>query len=409
MREAVRRATRLVAVALVLACGSGGNELDAEDAERMDALLALGYVQGVAPVPPTRGVTIHEPGAWSGLNLAVSAHGPEAELLDMDGRLLHRWRREYRQVRPHRLDSNWYRTDAYWRRVRLAPNGELLAIFDGLGLVALDSDSEVLWATTRRAHHDLDVAPDGRIYVLTRERRMHPDINEKEPVWEDFVTVLDPKGGVLRNVSLLGAVENSDFSGWMADARTHGDIFHTNTLELLDGRLEGVLPAFRRGNVLVSIHGLHALAVLDLEAERIVWGLRGPWRFQHQPTVLDDGHILLFDNLGTRERSSVIEIDPVSGEELWRYQAAEPGVFFSFCCGSNQRLPNGNTLITESERGRAFEIDPGGEVVWEYWNPHRVRVDGEERIATLYEVVRLPPDFPVDWARAPVDPAPALR
>ena len=37
--------------------------------------------------------------------------------------------------------------------------------------------------------------------------------------------------------------------------------------------------------------------------------------------------------------------------------------------GMAQRLPNGNTLITESSFGRFFEVTSQGEIVWEYINP----------------------------------------
>src|SRR5258706_14516162 len=37
--------------------------------------------------------------------------------------------------------------------------------------------------------------------------------------------------------------------------------------------------------------------------------------------------------------------------------------------GNAQRLPNGNTLITESSFGRFFEVTKEGEIVWEYVNP----------------------------------------
>jgi len=54
----------------------------------------------------------------------------------------------------------------------------------------------------------------------------------------------------------------------------------------------------------------------------------------------------------------------------------------------NQRLPNGNTLITESTQGRIFEVTPENEIVWEYYNPHRT---GEENelIATVMGARRL--------------------
>ena len=48
--------------------------------------------------------------------------------------------------------------------------------------------------------------------------------------------------------------------------------------------------------------------------------------------------------------------------------------------------------------GRAFEVTPDKRIVWEYFNPHRAGPN-QEFIATLFHLVRLPPDFPVDWAR----------
>ena len=72
---------------------------------------------------------------------------------------------------------------------------------------------------------------------------------------------------------------------------------------------------------------------------------------------------------------------------------------YSATCGTAQRLANGNTLITESDSGRAFEVTREGEIVWEFWNPERVTVEGQEYIATLFEVVRLPAGHPLDWLK----------
>jgi hypothetical protein len=381
-------------------------ELTAQDRERMEQLLALGYLEGSEPAPEQKSVTVHRRDAvHAGLNLVVSGHAPEAVLLDMDGRIVHRWRRAFREVWPRSKKKTGLRKSSYWRRAHLLPNGDLLAIFEGLGLIKLDRNSSLLWAYDGAAHHDLFVLKDGTISVLTRERRINPIVSESDSIDEDYITFLDADGKELRRVSLLEAVANSEYAAWLEHmVRREGDIFHTNTLEVLDGRLAAVSDAFRAGNVLVSMPMLRAIAVVDLEAKRIVWGLRGGFRFQHQPTVLDNGRILLFDNLGTPKRSSVLEIDPATGEVLWRYREDRPGAFYSFCCGSNQRLPNGNTLVTESDAGRAFEIGADREVVWEYLNPHRVPdpfEKGRERIATLFEVVRLPADFPLDWLGNP--------
>ena len=84
------------------------------------------------------------------------------------------------------------------------------------------------------------------------------------------------------------------------------------------------------------------------------------------------------------------------------YVGSEERPFYSETCGANQRLPNGNTLIVESDNGRAFEVTPDGTTVWEYVNPHRAG-EHDELIAALLDVVRLPRDFPTDWipARSP--------
>ena len=64
-----------------------------------------------------------------------------------------------------------------------------------------------------------------------------------------------------------------------------------------------------------------------------------------------------------------------------------------------QRLPNDNTLITDSVSGRAFEVTRDKEIVWEFYNPHRAG-ENDEYIALVHELTRLPPDFADDWVGA---------
>ena len=81
-----------------------------------------------------------------------------------------------------------------------------------------------------------------------------------------------------------------------------------------------------------------------------------------------DGTLLVFDNGPQESGSQIIEIDPATGAIVWTY-GPEPD-FFSYTRGSNQRLPNGNTLITESDTGYVFEVTPRGETVWQFLNPN---------------------------------------
>ena len=234
------------------------------------------------------------------------------------------------------------------------------------------------------------MAPDGSIWILDREGKTLPRIDPEQGVLEDKVTVLSPEGEVLRSISILEAFERSDYRPLLERMAPPPDLLHTNTLEILDGRLAHRHPAFRAGNLLLSVLELDAVAVLDPEAEEIVWALAGLWRKQHQPTILDDGTMLVFDNLGAADGTSrVLELDPFTQQIAWRHGRD----LYSRTLGSVQRLVNGNTLITESENGRAVELAPDGGVVWEFLTPHRAGDEGE-LVAVLFEMERLPERFP---------------
>src|SRR4030042_6634726 len=97
-----------------------------------------------------------------------------------------------------------------------------------------------------------------------------------------------------------------------------------------------------------------------------------------------EGNVLVFDNQGAAgfppihlnmfPGSRVLEIDPMTQEILWQYDASVGGhpfwMFFSSFISSARRLPNGNTLICEGMHGRLFQVTRQGQLVWEYVNPH---------------------------------------
>ena len=374
--------------------------LTAEQRMEFARLRSLGYLSGSSPAPVNTGVVVYDGQRTSdGLNFYTSGHFPGAVLMDMAGNRLHEWRMGFADAwaaQPGDDPPGSIRSAGYWRRAHLFENGDVLVIFEGLGLIKVDSHSNLLWARFGGFHHDMDVTDDGLIYVLTRTPRIIPAIHQTLPVLEDFVAVLDEEGNELRRVSVLEALESSGIPGLLDGVADRGDILHTNTVEVLDGRLAGRIPAFASGNVLICIRELSVIAVLDLELGKAVWAMDGRWGKPHQSTVLDNGNVLIFDNRGNAGRSQVIEFDPVTFRAAWIYRGETPEDFYSWECGSNQRLENGSTLITESDRGKAFEVTPDGTIVWKYLNPMRAG-DDLEFIATVFELVRLPKDFPIDW------------
>ena len=387
-------------------------QLTDEQRAEFARLQSIGYLTGSNPAPETDGVVQYNRGsAQEGLNFYTSGHFPGAILTEMDGNVLHEWECAFETVWPDYVSPEEYDTpDASlqrarnrktWRRAHLYENGDVLAIYEGLALAKIDRDSRLIWSYRGGCHHDLEVMDDGTILVLARDALIVPWVNPRWPILEDYVVVLDRNGNELKRVSILDAFERSQYRCLLDKMPPRGDVLHTNTVEMLDGSLADRIPAFRKGNVLISVLRFSAIAVLDLESEKVVWAMGGMWREQHQPTVLGNGLLMIFDNRGKLcgdgdEESRVMEFDPVTQEVVWSYEGGYGVEFYSHSCGSAARLSNGNTLISESDYGRAFEVTPDGEIVWEFLNPHRAG-ESDRYIATLYEVIRLPRDFPTTW------------
>ena len=84
--------------------------------------------------------------------------------------------------------------------------------------------------------------------------------------------------------------------------------------------------------------------------------------------------MLLFDNVGDfgdPATRAVIEFNPKTHEIVWSYAGDADRPFYSILRSDQERLANGNTLMTESDGGRLLEVTPDGEIVWEYVNPIR--------------------------------------
>ena len=357
-----------------------------------------------------RGVVRHDPGkAFEGYTLYTSGHAQKAFLVDMAGTVVHEWALPFDKVDttgryPEARPEYTYYRDAY-----LYPNGDLLVIYVafgmtpwGMGLVKLDKDSNLIWAFLEPVHHDLSVGEDGKIYTLThRIRRDLPEVFQhlKGPIIDDSVVVLNPDGHKLKEVNILDALARSNLQGFIEEVAEKkpgpkGDLLHTNTVEVLPSTLAPKFPFLKPGEVLLSFRKRDAIATVDLETGRMTWVLRGEWRRQHDPDFLPNGHILLFDNsgwLGEGGRSQVLEIDPMNEAVVWRYTGDRDHPMYSWARSRQQRLPNGNTLITVSAEGRLLEVTPNGDIVWEFVNPVREQFQGEAYIPVVSAGYRYAP------------------
>jgi hypothetical protein len=331
--------------------------------ERLDA---LGYLDH-APAPSAidaDGVVVRDSArSWPGYNLATFPFLRRAELFEADGKTVRSWRQAEGASR--------------WERAVLLPGAELLVVVRlPDGLIRLDAEGNVLWEATLPIHHHAVRLGDGRLAVLTTRYRRQSDL-EVGPFWDNGVAILSPEGEILMERSLTEMLSRSPgvFAVSTEDIPVREgrplDLLHADYLHwITDPGLAKRDPRFRPGTVLVTIRNQDSVVLFDWERGEALWAWgRGELRRPHDASVLPDGNVLVFDNRTDTGWSRVVEVDPRTERIVWSYRAPNPSDFYTQTRGTVQRLPNGNTLIGESNQGRGFEVTREGEIVWEYLVP----------------------------------------
>jgi hypothetical protein len=386
-----------LALVTMAACARSGDPDRGDDAAA--ALRALPYVQWSEGADPRlRGVVLHDrERAWAGVNLYTN-DGDEAYLMDMEGRRFHRW--SIPETRKQHCEYG-----------ELLADGALAVVCVNDALFVLDRQSRVLLEYRRKVHHDVEPLDDGTLIVPIKQLRPY----RRRMVYFDGVAWVDRRGETLREwttwrhferLRALHPPSQLDSPGeWTKMLRRSYDYYHLNTVESLPATALGARdPRFRAGNLLLCLRHPALVLVVDQDTEDVVWSwgpgvLDGP----HMPTLLPTGNLLIFDNGTERGWSRVIELDPTTLAIEWEYRADPPERFLSKWRGSSQRLPNGNTLICESDTGRVFEVTPAGETVWEFWNPE---MKSGDRRKGIYRFLRVPVER-VSWALEPSAPGTA--
>jgi len=314
--------------------------------------------------------------AEPGYTLFSPAWGDIECLIDMNGLVVHTWRVTHSNV------------------AELFPNGNLFTHNCGVWLEELTPESETVWRWEGREglvapnHHDFCRVSDDHIVSLAAKHEppvagLFPKGCEPDFIRTDLLLRINRRGEVVWEFSFSDNVEQlCALAGYpmpipYARQRSDGrfepygpsDWAHANTVEVLpDTPLGRADPRFKAGNLLFSLRHLDIIGTVDAERGEIVW-CYGPGILdgQHQPTMLENGNILVFDNGTYRGYSIVREIEPASGALVWQYE--DPENFFSPFRSGSQRLPNGNTLICECDAGHLFEVTPDKEIVWDFYSP----------------------------------------
>jgi hypothetical protein len=285
----------------------------------------------------------------------------------------------------------------------------------------------------------------GNTLILGHKDVKDPRISDK-PLLDDVIYEVNWEGDIIWEWVCSEHFDEMDFTEAARNALCRnptmvvgkgevGDWMHMNSISTLGPNrwYDQGDERFHPDNIIWDGRQTNIIAITDKESGRIVWQI-GPdydgsqavrelgWIIgQHHAHMIPrglpgEGNILVFDNGGfsgygspnpgaptghnnaLRDYSRVIELDPITLKVTWQYSYEEAGFlpkmnnsdFYSPLISSVQRLPNGNTLITEGSSGRIFEVTKGFEIVWEYVSPYY----GINKNANfVYRAYRVPYDW----------------
>jgi outer membrane protein assembly factor BamB len=316
--------------------------------------------------------------------------GERAFLLDPAGEVAHQWKTGGGM-------TNW---------CYLLPNGHLfvnercadpkgVALTVSGRLCEYDRDGALVWShEDPYQHHDARRLASGAIYAAFSELSE----TNKQAVpggVSGSHSEGGPYGEVIREVDEDGRVV------WEWDLQNLGmDTYpiYQNANRWSYGHTNTVCPV-GDGKYLISCKNLNLIFILNRATSTVDWlfqddNLSG----QHDAQMLDNGNVLVFANgayMSDLHHSQVWEIDPRTNEIVWRYMAQDdPTSFFSPHMSGAQRLPSGNTLICEGNKGCIFEVTPEGEIVREFVSPHFVESSSFGQTNWLFRARWYAPDAP---------------
>ena len=267
-------------------------------------------------------------------------------------------------------------------------NGDFLFITANGSPSILRYPDEILYVGPYvNAHHSILMLPWGNILVIQYQ--------------SIYV------GGTLGKVGTSNILEidpNTDEIIWEWKFHEHVDPHeHHDPILLPDWTHGNTLHFYEdQSTILFNPRNLDTVYMISYPDGEILWacgdhGTFGQDLFDspHDPYILPNGNMLMFDNGLYREphfsRALELAVDPQtqSAEIAWEYR--ESPDFYSYVMGDANRLPNGNTLITDATNGRLVEVNAQGEKVWQL----RILMGEDLSFAShqIYKAERLPYGF----------------
>lgn len=315
-----------------------------------------------------------------------SAKHPEARVIDSRGKVVQRWNINWFNLWPdakHLPPSGRFVAlpGPMTHGVLLEPNGDLVFNLENAGLFRMNACGHVIWKLPLLTHHDLFRDEDGNYWVPDVVKgRMH------DPALPGYIggtndhrlLKISPDGKVLKQWRIFDIFLKNRMRSYLylttqnnMSVHMKGDTLHLNDVDVFPRTIKPGI--FQPGDVMISLRNINMVLVFDPQTEKVRHIFNGPFIRQHHPDFVDGNSIIVFDNYSqtmdtAQQRSRIVEVhaDGRPPRIVWEGDAKHP--FFSNIMGKQQLLPNGNRLLTEAVNGRALEIDPEGNMVWEYRN-----------------------------------------
>lgn len=275
-----------------------------------------------------------------------------------------------------------------------------------------------------RTHHDICPMPNGNVLLIAWEVKSAAEavaagLNHSATIWPDHIIEVQPSGSTGGTIvwkwhfwdHLIQDYDPTKANyGVVAD---HPELLDINVGSAGSGdwmHINGISYNQQLDQIVISSHELDEVYVIDHSTTTqeaaghtggrygkggdilYRWGrpsnyrAPGPQIFNvvHCSVWIPDsvpggGHIMAFNNREGTNSSMVVEIEPPTDSagfysytpgtaygpatHLWGYSASG---FYSNHLGGCQRLPNGNTIISESTSGNLFEVTATGDIVWSF-------------------------------------------
>lgn len=333
--------------------------------------------------------------SFAGVTVLPFSEKPLVKMISMDGEILKQW-------------------PVLAARFRILPNCNLLinhkSAFDTLSttkrkvknkISEYTWDGKLVWEykAPSYVHHDVRRLSNGATQIIHGLRVPQKIIDTKttfslfknHQIDSDTIMEVDRSGKTLFEWTYHEHFAPGDCGAKKCSSKTSHhtahdpgviDWTHTNTINSIPSNkwFDAGHTAFKPGNILFSPRNWNVAYIVDRDTKEIVWEYSGDYRGgiegTHDVQMIEKGlpgagNILLFDNgdprMGLDRHSGdsfVLEVDPTTKKTVWVYDVGNE--LYSRSRSAVQRLPNGNTFVSSDKRGRAFEITPEKEIVWQY-------------------------------------------